>query len=149
MTEDIYLDSFYLSSLYKPSKEDLQYLKNVNHNADLMQYIQDLSFYIGCKTAYLIQYNGEYIGFLDIANEGYKKLAGNNKELYIILDEEHQHNGFCHQLIAEVTDYLFQNEVDHVILSPFNAKIINIAKDLGFISLDGFKFLKENYQRKL
>ena len=135
--EDIILDHFNLISLFHPSNDDLQYLKTIENNRMLCT----LMIYVGKRYAYLIQYNNEYIGFLVIVNDPYNI----RKELFLIFDELHQHNGFATLLLKEVTEYLLEIEkVDNIIITLFNKKIVYLANKIGFEDYNGFKRIKEN-----
>ena len=145
---DIMLENYYLKSLFRTNKDDLEYLKKIEHNENSMTYFDTLTVYIGRKNAYIIQKKEENIGFLVIANDAYFKEDRNTKEIYIIIDEEHQNLGLGTSVLSEATDYLLTlDEVDNVIISPFNKKTIALALNVGYEEYDGFKLIKRKRKR--
>ena len=50
---DIMLENYYLKSLFRTNKDDLEYLKKLEHNEKLMTYFDTLTVYIGRKNAYI------------------------------------------------------------------------------------------------
>lgn len=146
--EDIELEHFYLTSLYRINKDELEYLKKLEHNKNLMLHFDTLTVYVGRKNAFFIKINQEFIGFLVIANDPYLCKGENTKELFLIIDEEHQRLGLGTLVIKEISDYLLElEEVDNVVISPFNKNATFLAQKAGFENYDGFKLIRSKRKR--
>lgn len=139
------LKSFSLFSLFHTSKEDLQFLKSLSNDSELMEYMDSLMYYVGKKHAYIIKQNDKFIGFLNIANDSYRNSNENNKELYIVIVKEFQKQGLASKVIEEVSEYLFQIEdIDNIVIAAFNKHMVSIATKLGFDNTNNVIFIKKN-----
>ncbi len=145
--EDIVLPSFTLVSLYHTNSVILGYLKKLNHEESITEYLPDLSVYIGRKNAYFVQKNEEFVGFLYLAST----IKEQEYELFFAIDEEHQHQHIMTSLLREVTFYLFtMTSCKKLLITPMNPYSKKIAIQNDFKTIDDFHYFKENdFQNKL
>lgn len=143
--EELLLPSFLLKSLYHTSSDGLQFLKELSKDNEIVKYLDSLIYYVGKKNAYLIKQKNHYLGFLMIANYYYGNSDENNLELYIAISKDYRNHGVASQVVEEISNWLFSySNVDHIYISIYNPKMNKIIEELGFNTIDGKKYVKEN-----
>ena len=142
---DIPLKSYTLVSLYNSTKEILTYLKYLNNDQQITEYLKDLSVYIGRKNAYFIQEKNSFIGFLVVASTREPM----EKELFFALDQDHRGKHIMSKVLKELIPYLFLNEnISKLIITPMNPLSASIAIENNFKTQDNFHYYIENENLK-
>ncbi len=140
---NIKLKTFELVSLYRSTKEIRDYLKYLNHDETITEYLKDLSLYIGRKNAFFIKEQDEFIGFLLIASTKEERV----KELMFAIDSLHRGKHKISSLLKKLIPYLFMNtDTQKLLITPMNPISKTIAIENGFTSEDLFHYYQEKEQ---
>lgn len=133
---NIQLNNFILKKIDKDNPDDVQFISSIfkNKNDKSIEFLGNLSNYITAKT-YIIINNNQKIGYFSMTVPVLNRENLTSTSLYYAISEEHRNLGYATNLVEEISNYLFEEElVDMIILTIDNKNLasISVASKLGF-----------------
>lgn len=130
---DISLDSYKLIKLKKENKIDLDFVKELFKDEDVLLYLGHLEN--DFKNVYIVSdYDGNYIGYLSMSNVIVNMKNLTSVTLYYAIDKKYRGMGYGTLLLNEVSDYLLERVDMLVMMIDINNKSsLKVAEKASFI----------------
>lgn len=130
---DISLDSYKLIKLKKENKIDLDFVKELFKDEDVLLYLGHLEN--DFKNVYIVSdYDGNYIGYVSLSEVIVNMKNLTSVTLYYAIDKKYRGMGYGTLLLNEVSDYLLERVDMLVMMIDINNKSsLKVAEKASFI----------------